>query len=654
MPVTKSRSRSNASAASLAPTGQATKNRRGCKPRPIVEFPDPLTTDWIDPPAFADAFALHLQRHGDTVHHLSTALSRPGDLIDRKMLRTWATGVKLPSTARSFETLARIERRYRLPNGYFQSKIAGPHRAMQGRVLTDIEPVERRRLAWHLPDDFDHRSPSERAEILEWVRRVIISGSTDYRRFQAEAMKVRYAIRFPDLYGADHVPGDDIGGGTLSDRRAAPAALTRELGQLLRFKSATLTDIGVKRSGVWGAETVAQKTEHLALMFGALAADPTGSVRGGGVPADCLTLVLLAIPAVWDWYLAWREARRGFFTNWEVDMLSLGAALTRRETGWLRQSPYLAARLRPIAGLVGQADIDLAIGDWDRFCDVAAEHALARIGQIKRVVRVHRDPFEPILAVLEDESPVSVYRRITTEILKRLPDERRYPKAVAEAMRGYLMLRLGLHLGVRQKNLRQLLVSPRGTLPRSDRQLEALKCGELRWSAREPGWEVVIPSIAFKNANSSFFGRQAYRLLLPDLEDLYAHIAAYVGTHRPLLLNGADDPGTFFVKSVKRSSTSAAYDQNTFYEAWRLVTQRHGIFNPYTGRGAIKGLLPHGPHNVRDVLATHILKRTGSYEQASYAIQDTPDMVAKHYGRFLPQDKTALAARILNQVWEVA
>jgi len=26
------------------------------------------------------------------------------------------------------------------------------------------------------------------------------------------------------------------------------------------------------------------------------------------------------------------------------------------------------------------------------------------------------------------------------------------------------------------------------------------------------------------------------------------------------------------------------------------VIQRYGIFNPYIGRGAIKGLLPHGPH----------------------------------------------------------
>lgn len=59
----------------------------------------------------------------------------------------------------------------------------------------------------------------------------------------------------------------------------------------------------------------------------------------------------------------------------------------------------------------------------------------------------------------------------------------------------------------------------------------------------------------------------------------------------------------------------------------------------------------HGPHNVRDVLAVHILKLTGSYEQASYAIQDTPDMIQQQYVRFRPQYKAALAAKILNEVW---
>jgi hypothetical protein len=103
-----------------------------------------------------------------------------------------------------------------------------------------------------------------------------------------------------------------------------------------------------------------------------------------------------------------------------------------------------------------------------------------------------------------------------------------------------------------------------------------------------------------------------------------------------------------------RCARTAAYDSTKFYEAWRTVIQRYGIYNPYTGRGAIKGLLPHGTHNLRDILATHILKQTGSYEQASRAIQDTPDVVQQHCGRFLPQDKAALAAKILSQVWEAA
>jgi hypothetical protein len=210
---------------------------------------------------------------------------------------------------------------------------------------------------------------------------------------------------------------------------------------------------------------------------------------------------------------------------------------------------------------------------------------------------------------------------------------------------------LGLHPGIGPRNLRQLLVCGRGAAPRPDRWLEAHRRGVPRWNAREAGWEVYIPSVAFKNARSSFFGNRPFRLVLPDLSDLYLHLEAYLERHRAVLLGAATDPSTFFVTSVKRTSRSAAYNQTTFYEAWRLAIQRYGIFNPYTGRGAIEGLLPHGPHNVRDVLATHILKTTGSYEQASYAIQDTPEIVAQHYGRFLPQDKASLAAQLLNKVW---
>jgi hypothetical protein len=49
-------------------------------------------------------------------------------------------------------------------------------------------------------------------------------------------------------------------------------------------------------------------------------------------------------------------------------------------------------------------------------------------------------------------------------------------------------------------------------------------------------------------------------------------------------------------------------------------------------------------HYVRDVLV-HILKLTGFYEQASYTIQP-PDTIRQYHGRFLPEDKAALTARI--------
>jgi len=537
-------------------------------------------------------------------------------------------------------------------------------------VGSDISPAEKRRLAWHLPDDFNSLPFSKREEILEWVRRVIISGSTDYRRFQAAAIKQRYAIRFPGIsYGGTLSPrptSDNLGSDGESDHRAiedpdllagvvdAPPHLAMEMANLIRFKTATLTTLGFQRNGVWGEETASQKVEHLGLMYGALAASPKSAVKGFGVPLHQLTFGLLVFPGIWDWYLQWRERRRGFYTKWEEDMLTVLLSMVRPETGWMWQHPELVQNVKPIPGLITAPEIAAAQKDWHAACDACFKHASQRCKEIQRVARVHRDPFEPIMCILEADSPLFEYRKITDEITRRMPDEDCYPRAAAEAVRSFLMLRLGLHLGLRQKDLRQLLVCPRGHFPTSERRLEDIKRGEIRWSEREHGWEILIPSVAFKNANSSFFGSKPFRLVLPDLQDLYKYLNAYIERHRGALLAGAEDPGTLFVKTVKTTSKDAAYDQTTFYEAWRLAIQRYGIYNPYTGRGAIKGLLPHGPHNVRDVLATHILKQTGSYEQASYAIQDTPEMVANHYGRFLPQDKAALAARILNQVWEAA
>ena len=638
------------------------RKRGPYKTKAITLQPEALWSEWIDPAAFHDALKLHMRRHGDSMRHLCKAVSNDEAALDPHSVRKWCDGERSPQSVRSMEVLRRIEKRYRLPAGYFKEKLPNQSRANHGYEVADVGTAEMRRLAWHLPDDFNLRPAAEQEEILAWVKRVVINGSTDYRRFQAAAIKQRYAIQFKNLnrssldvgaeqtYGLEDCEDEDRAVGTV----AAPQRLEEEIADLLRFKTSTLTAFGQQRNGVWNKETAAQKLEHLGLMFGALCASPSRGVLGLGVPLGKLSLALLAFPAVWDWYLHWREQRRGFFTKWEVDMLNVGLSFIREETGWLRQNPQLVGHLTPIRGLISERDIAAAHADWDRVCDQMVKHGRHRVREIQRVARIHRDPFEPILPVLESDSPVGEYRKITEEILRLIPDERLYPRATAEAVRSFLMLRFGLHLGLRQRNLREMLVCPKGQLPSSERYLEDMKRGELRWSTKDGGWEVFIPSIAFKNATSSFFGAKPYRLVLPDVGRLYEIIDHYLDRHRARLIGRADDPRTFFVKTTKTKSVSAEYDQTTFYEAWRLAIQRYGIYNPYTKRGAVPGLLPHGPHNVRDVLATHILKKTGSYEQASYAIQDTPDMVAKHYGRFLPQDKAAIAAKILNLEWEAA
>lgn len=57
------------------------------------------------------------------------------------------------------------------------------------------------------------------------------------------------------------------------------------------------------------------------------------------------------------------------------------------------------------------------------------------------------------------------------------------------------------------------------------------------------------------------------------------------------------------------------------------------------------GLLPFGPHSVRHVVATAIVKTTGSFEAAASVLLDTVEMVEAHYARFAPADRYALGWR---------
>ena len=121
--------------------------------------------------------------------------------LELRALTKWCAGTSIPETVQSFEFLRCVEQRYCLPKDYFRSKLPHTPRATRGHVLEAFSAAERRRLVWHLPGDFAKRPVAEQEEILDWVQRVIVSGATDYRRFQAAAMKQRYAVRFRKFQG---------------------------------------------------------------------------------------------------------------------------------------------------------------------------------------------------------------------------------------------------------------------------------------------------------------------------------------------------------------------------------------------------------------------------------------------------------------------
>ncbi|MBC9248574.1 hypothetical protein H4P12_18085 [Paracoccus sp. 11-3] len=150
---------------------------------------------------------------------------------------------------------------YRLPAGYFAGRMGGTHRAPDDFDLNEITPTERRRLAWHLPEDFNRRPCREQAEIVDWVWIVIISGSAHYRRYQMAMMRQRYAVRFTCASGPRRKSSITAAEGK-SDIINASKRLNDEMAEILSFKTSTFAAFGLQRNGVWGEETASQKVEH--------------------------------------------------------------------------------------------------------------------------------------------------------------------------------------------------------------------------------------------------------------------------------------------------------------------------------------------------------------------------------------------------------
>ena len=456
----------------------------------------------------------------------------------------------------------------------------------------------------------------------------------------------------------------------------------REIDALVRHKRKAIPSNGERRRGtaVWGAQTGIMNARVLrcALRWAAL------PVEGGGlgVPVEKLSLSILLDHRVALAYLDWRAGRfaaiarqdgrpRGaLLTLFDTDILRLFGSLLDRKYGWItQQGPSI---MKPLDGceivarrfdnlelviarygsdedgelfetsddagspiLDHQAKQRIAL-DFAQTCEETREQLLNARTFFAKLSRSSREPFEPIKVILSSPDPLGFLTDIQRRALADLPDEALHPHRYAIALRNVLVFTFLVLTTLRSKNLRNLTVGDGGHV-----------------SFDGDGVRVDIPFDDFKNLGSwRLFGRPGrrmdyQRLIEPDFYDLAELLGKYLRDCRPMLISNFAD--TLRDKAIARGEDASAcpIDTDKLFpvaslgemgcssvgEIVRELTRRYHVLDEETGR-ARPGFHAFGPHAVRDVLATHIIRTSDDpnrWEWAADLLQTSPDMVRTRY-----------------------
>jgi hypothetical protein len=483
-----------------------------------------------------------------------------------------------------------------------------------------------------LPNDFNEYTSEKQEEVVAYLIENLINPSTVWSKLNKAFSSTPYRAK------------------------TLPPVFNGELIDYTKFRRDRKTPSGMVRKARWAKATAVLFENHLKYIVGTLTNERDTEDRmamGLGLDENNLSFAMFLNTAIVNKYVEmkgerrfenwnnvfpgvrkpnWEDDQREIYTDVDVSVIRDIGCLFAPEYGWLRQRPDLADNLKPIPGFIDKKFVKTARQNWPALCDAAYDAYFKLAKEIKGLAEKLRDPFEPIAPILDLPNPMSAFTLLSRNILDDKPDPSTAPVMAAWHSRDYLISRVLSETAFRSKQMRELTCTKDDT-------------GHLR---RENGKYVIeIPYKMFKNWDSLFFGREGmkhdYRKELADTDGLYDKIEEYRQVHRPVLLRG-NQSDIFFISNHR----TILFTPQSFHKNYQRLTTRYVAYNPYLNRG-IPGVKPHGPHTVRDIIATHVLKRTGSYTLAAYAIHATEEMVSKHYGRLFPADKLMMVEQILRE-----
>lgn len=531
-------------------------------------------------------------------------------------LRKWYRGESLPN-AQSLPAISKMESLLKLPAGTLLKRI--PDCALKRRFRTlqlpDFlrqDPILTGRVRPYLPDDFCELTLAKQVEIVESIKAEILQPDDHYTRRMIELFNYPYKLK------------------------EWPQRLEEEFNELAAFKTEERPPLGMKRLKKWRPKTKLKIRNDWSFLFGALrlAADAKDiELRGLGIPTEHLTLALLACPLVVDWYIRFRCEARTQYSEHPINTLNNLRSLLRPETGWLRQKPLLASRLRPLSyssmQLVPPELIKRAQTNWDGVCDDAYKYYLDLIQELKPLVRIARDPFIRIEGILNLKNPLEAFNIMSAGMKKSLPDKQLQPGAYHVAVRNCAVVLMICVTGFRINTISQLNYTG------DDSGHLFLQNGKFR---------LAVPRALFKEENSPFFGpshaRADFHMELPKVYGLYWVLEEYLNVSRPWLLNRYHEGRQEQVLFVNgKGSKSITLGSMQIHRIYRSAVIAHLVWNRWRGTG-IRGVKPHGPHSARHIRGTAAIKLTGSMQMAADANHNSVLMAKRSYTKYLPSDRT--------------
>ncbi|MFC7537186.1 hypothetical protein ACFQPG_07370 [Sphingomonas sp. GCM10030256] len=413
-----------------------------------------------------------------------------------------------------------------------------------------------------------------------------------------------------------------------------PSGLKEEIAELVDFKTTSVPEH--PRRKPWKAGTVDRSIATLRELFSAMTLSPKDG--GLGLNPEQLCLAHLISPQVVRWYSRWLAQRypKGLNLGARVNLALLGS-LTAREKkvrvhiepvkGYLHYKSALAERLRAVEGLLTSVEVtDMQTPEGWALAVSAANSQVWQIflGQNERFAPT-RDPFEPILPILESDRPLDALYTMLELAYHDLPDRESTPATTrAIAVRSFVLALIAVRTALRRKNLGEITY-------RADNR------GKLKFDGGV--WKIEIPAHEFKNEDGSFFGvRKAKYSCSLEPEDNEI-INEYVMVSRKVL---GDYKDWLFV-----SNGGSRRTDDLLYQEFQELTWRYLVHHQVTGTG-IMGVERFGLHAVRDITATHILKMTADVGLAADALQDTQEMILRHYAHYLPDDRTKRVRRFFS------